>query len=224
MTTSQWPLIPLELLSLAKILSQHPPKLRSGGGSHRADSAANEGEIVKQIALHAEGLSPQAPDSASSAQTNWYDLSIETCHGRIYIDIKNSTMKQADNTSSISGIIYTLTGLDPGSPRTNERERCQFLKENESLPVGPIRDFYFLVVSKLDPKDVFPVSLRYAARFYPNGSNMPFQAKWSECRQPVYRAPNDARNYLLGTWAESIKKKQAALNDGLPTSHPEFFK
>ena len=76
----------------------------------------------------------------------------------LYIDVKISECKSNDNTQAKTAIYWFLTGMDPTGVPPQRSIFFRTMKENEKR--DPKRDFYFLVVNKLDTSDVFIVSLK----------------------------------------------------------------
>ena len=86
------------------------------------------------------------------------------------------------------------------------------------------RDYYYLVINKNKLDDVFVVSLKGLKDAHPAHNNMPFQSNWDKCRIPVERNWEQAKLFLLGTWAEAIKKGIEKYSEGMIKHYPEFFK
>ena len=101
------------------------------------------------------------------------------------------------------GIYYALTGKIP--PFHNEVSwEIYFEKLKEDLKAND-RDYYFLIINKNNPSDVFATSLKCLKNIVPNGNNLPFQAKWEDNRQMVKRDFEEAKEFLLGTFEQSLK-------------------
>ncbi len=77
------------------------------------------------------------------------------------------------------------------------------LKENTA-------DYYFLIVNKDNPADVFATSLKGLESIVPNGNNLPFQAKWDSNRYCIHRKFYGSKNFILKTFGESLKLRADA--------------
>ncbi len=184
----------------------------------RASSAEAESYIIRQI-QNSHICKVTDLNIVGKNNTSWADVKIDDC----FCDIKISTTRTADNTNAKKHVYYFLTGQDPDTNSVSSQESKIFKLMRENENVDENRDFYYLIVNKNNLDDIFVVSLKTIATLNPNPSNMPFQAKWRDCRVPVSRTWSEAREFLLGTWAESIKRKQKALAEGMPVAYPEFF-
>lgn len=123
--------------------------------------------------------------------------------GYFVLNIKISTTKTADNLNCRLGIYYALMGQFP--PFNNNVEWGEYfwnlkqgIKEND-------RDYYFLIVNKNNPKDIFATSLKQLCNVVPNGSNLPFQAKWDDNRVLVQRTFDEAKDFILSAFEESLR-------------------
>jgi type I restriction-modification system DNA methylase subunit len=64
------------------------------------------------------------------------------------------------------------------------------------LAENPDADYYFLVVNKSQPGDVFWTSLKRLPALTPNGNNPPFQCNWSKNRIRTERSHSEAQSYI----------------------------
>lgn len=212
-------IIPATMIEVVNYLKEQNLVLTKTATDHRVDSATSESQVVSQI-QNANTWTVYSPNLSGMTNRAWYDVKIDG----YYCDIKISTTKSADNTNAKMHVYYLLTGQDPAENRVPPQDKKIFklMKENENIDEE--RDFYYLVVNKDDLDDIFVVSLKSIAKLNPAANNMPFQAKWDDCRVPVHRTWSEARHFLLGKWAESIKRKLNTLSEGMPIAYPEFFK
>lgn len=185
-------------------------ELRTGGDGRRSSAESERGVIE---CLRVPGRWNITAANVGSNQRVPYDFSL--LHGNItlYIDLKISRLKAADNTDCKAGIYHALTGRDPGEAPSAYEEYFQALRGHLS-PTGA-SDFYFLVIGKNrpvgDPERAFVCSLRTMRKVVPSGSNLPFQCRWAECREPQERAYEQAKEFLLGNFHASLVKRAAAL-------------
>ena len=131
------------------------------------------------------------------ADRSWYDIKID----RFFCNIKVSEMTGNDNTIGKAVIYYLLTGLEK-APNHYE-EFFKSMKANENKDEA--RDFYFIVVRKRDSQ-AFIINLKdLDVIIAPN--NPPFQCNWSKNLNQTNRDWESAKNYLLKSWAESLKRR-----------------
>jgi hypothetical protein len=156
----------------------------------RVNSSFNEDEVLEAISK--AGFDIEIPKSRA-----WYDFSI----GGIFVNVKISACKTADNCSSKEGLAYALTGLESVLNDFNNFHKVLV----ENLQTG--YDYYFLVVNKNDCGDVFWTSLKRIKTLVPNGNNLPFQCNWGKNRDFAKRMEIEATNYLLQTYLDSWDKK-----------------
>ena len=212
MTTGD--LIPSELEAAAKYLGQQKMTLPSGGGDSRGDSSAGESTVI-QVLQNAQKWNIVGSNIGTSTNRAPYDMEFEG----LLVDVKISSLTGADNTNAKSAIFYLLTG-ETKHP-THTKPFWEMLRARETPDEA--RDFYYLIVNKNDTSDVFAVSLKHITEVIPNPRNQPFQANWGNCRYPVERTWQEAKQYLLGMWAKSIHREAELLNEGMPAYYPEIF-
>lgn len=210
-------LIPVVLQEAADFLSNSSLELPSGSGDGRRDSDAGERKVL-ELLFNAKQWDVSGENIGKPTNRAPYDMTFEN----MLVDIKISGLSGQDNTNAKGAIYYFLTGEDGKNKPIPTRGKpfWESLKENENPDKA--RDFYYLVVNKKDTSDVFIVSLKHITKVTPASSNPPFQAKWDDCRVPTKRTWEEAKTYLLGIWAESIKRAQKSLK-AMPTYYPEFF-
>lgn len=211
-------LIPVVLQEAANFLSESLVDLPSGSGDGRRDSDVGEDRVISHL-LNTQRWKVTSENIGKSTNRAPYDMTFEN----LLVDIKISGMRGQDNTNAKKAVYYLLTGED-GKTNTIPEHNKPFwrsLKERENP--SETRDFYYLVVNKNDLSDIFVVSLKHIAKVTPASNNPPFQAKWDDCRVPKHRTWEEAKNYLLGQWAESIMRLQKMLK-AMPTYYPEFFR
>lgn len=210
-------LIPAVLQEAADFLSESLVTLPSGSGDGRRDSDAGEVTVV-QLLQNEQRWNVTSENVGKSTNRAPYDVTFEN----LLVDIKISGMSGQDNTNAKKAIYYLLTGEDGKTNAVPDHSKSFWKSLKEKENPSETRDFYYLVVNKNDLSDVFVVSLKHISRVTPAANNPPFQAKWDDCRVPECRTWEEAKNYLLGQWAESIKRKQETLK-AMPTYYPEFF-
>ena len=191
-------MLPQMLLEMVDFLKTQnfTPSIQSRDG--RTNSASDEEQILRL-------LESKFPINCANVR-EWYDFSFYDEKSVFCpVNIKVSTMKTADNLNCKLGIYYALTGKEPTFGNgINWKEYLAILrhdlKEND-------RDYYFLIISKNDTKDIFGTSLKCLESIVSNGDNLPFQANWDKNRQITPRDFKEAEEFLLSKLGESLKKR-----------------
>ena len=148
----------------------------------------------------------------------WYDVSIND----LFCNIKVSKCTANDNAQAKKAIYYLLTG-DREAERVPEQHSDFFRMMRENEDPDEDRDYYYLVINKTDTSDIFVANLKGIAVCNSTPNNMPFQVNWRQNRKLVERTWEEARQFLLGVWAELIKKLVKLRIDGMQQHYPEFF-
>jgi hypothetical protein len=184
--------------SIVSYLEKNPVVLSSNNADGRLNSAENEDEILEKLCEVNFGASIDRPTIRA-----WYDFSISDNHGKIYVNIKVSDLSNtaADNLSSKQGMGYALTGIE-GIP-----DNWKKFNEIVSKNIKSGYDYYFLIINKTNPKDVFWTSLKRIRRLQANGNNLPFQCNWASNREWSNRTEEEATKYILETYLDSWNKK-----------------
>ena len=213
------PLTPIQILDslstyLARSLKTGSLNLDRSQKDGRLNSQVNEGQISHALKLY--GLANERFQSEGllvevSPPRFWYDFRVtgpDTC---IPVNVKVSSLEGNDNLSSKEGVFFALTGVDPKSVRINDWERyCEAIGEHLAT-APPEADYYFLVINKNNPGDVFWTSLKKLPELTPNGNNPPFQCNWSKNRVHAERTQAEAQNYILQTLRETFVLRAKAL-------------
>ncbi|MGL2622605.1 restriction endonuclease [Helicobacter pylori] len=187
-------MIPTQLNEIAEFLRTNPYNLSQPLQDGRLNSSVNEEEILNTI----KGNFPIQPPRARE----WWDFSFEENKIFYPINIKTTTTKTADNLNGKLGIYYALCGLLPEFNNEIAWEKY-FQKLHKDLGKNTDRDYYFLIINKNDPKDVFINSLKGIQTLQPN--NLPFQCKWDNNREIVQRNFTESKNFILSALAKSVK-------------------
>lgn len=189
-------MIPNTLLEIQKFLIEKQLKLSSPLKDGRLNSSFNEDEIIKLIKKKFKISEPNS--------RQWFDFSFEE-NGEFYpINIKVTTTDTADNLNCKLGIYYALSGLMPdfsnGIDWLNYFER---LKEN--IGKNKKKDYYFLIINKNNPEDIFISTLKSIKTLQANGNNLPFQCKWGDNKIMKKRSFEESKKFILTKFGESIK-------------------
>ena len=134
----------------------------------------------------------------------WFDFSFEE-KGVFYpVNIKVTTTVTADNLNCKLGIYYCLTGLLPDFSN-GINWLSYFEKLYNNLGKHKNKDYYFLIVNKDNPKDIFVNSLKHIPQLQANGNNLPFQCRWNDNRESKKRTFDESKQFILSKFGESIK-------------------
>ncbi|MCQ2630107.1 restriction endonuclease [Helicobacter pylori] len=195
-------MIPTQLNEIAEFLKTNPYHLSQPLQDGRLNSSVNEEEILNTIKDYFPIQLPKARE--------WWDFSFEENKIFYPVNIKTTTTKTADNLNGKLGIYYALCGLLPEFNNEIAWEKY-FQKLHKDLGKNTDRDYYFLIINKNDPKDVFINSLKDVfinslkgiQTLQPN--NLPFQCKWDNNREIVQRNFIESKNFILSALAKSVK-------------------
>ncbi|MGL2781768.1 restriction endonuclease [Helicobacter pylori] len=187
-------MIPTQLNEIAEFLKTNPYSLSQPLQNGRLNSSVNEEEILNTIKDYFPIQLPRARE--------WWDFSFEENKIFYPVNIKTTTTKTADNLNCKLGIYYALCGLVPEFNNEIAWEKY-FHKLHKDLGTNTDRDYYFLIINKNDPKDVFINSLKGIQTLQPN--NLPFQCKWDNNRKIVQRSFIESKNFILSALAKSVK-------------------
>lgn len=161
----------------------------------RLNSAFNEDEICNLLSQNFSINRPKIRD--------WVDFSFWENGIFIPVNIKVSKTKTADNLNCKLGIYYALTGQIPPFDN-NVSWEYYFATLRRNLQENTA-DYYFLIINKDNPNDVFATSLKGLESINPNGNNLPFQAKWDSNRNHIHRDFTQAKKFILTTFKKSLK-------------------
>ncbi len=187
-------MIPTQLNEIAEFLKTNPDSLSQPLQDGRLNSSVNEEEILNTIKDYFPIQLPKARE--------WWDFSFEENDIFYPVNIKTTTTKTADNLNCKLGIYYALCDLVPEFNNEIAWEKY-FQKLHKDLGKNTNRDYYFLIINKNDPKDVFINSLKGIQTLQPN--NLPFQCKWDNNREIIQRSFNESKNFILSALAKSVK-------------------
>ncbi len=187
-------MIPTQLNKIAEFLKTNPYNLSQPLQDGRLNSSVNEEEILNTIKDYFPIQLPKARE--------WWDFSFEENDIFYPVNIKTTTTKTADNLNGKLGIYYALCGLLPEFNNEIAWEKY-FQKLHKDLGKNTNRDYYFLIINKNDPKDIFINSLKGIQTLQPN--NLPFQCKWDNNREIIQRDFDGSKNFILSALAKSVK-------------------
>ena len=188
-------MIPQKLTDIQNFLIENVVQLSRQFQDGRINASINEDEIIE--------LPPPR---------HWYDFAIKQDGEKVPVNIKVTSTSTADNVQCKLGMYYALTGVWPKF--ANEMPWGEyFALLRRDLSKKTDRDYYFLVISKRHPSDVFCTSLKQIQTLVANGNNLPFQCNWGNNRFPHSRTHDAAIKFLLGKFYESIKLRANILDE-----------
>ncbi|EJB84212.1 hypothetical protein [Helicobacter pylori] len=186
-------MIPTQLNEIAEFLKTNPYNLSQPLQDGCLNPSVNEEEILNTIKDYFPIQLPKARE--------WWDFSFE--ENDIFYPVNITTTKTADNLNGKLGIYYALCGLLPEF--NNEIAWEKYFQElHKDLGKNTNRDYYFLIINKNDPKDIFINSLKGIQTLQPNGNNLPFQCKWDNNREIAQRNFTESKNSILSALAKSV--------------------
>ncbi len=187
-------MIPTQLNEIAEFLRTNPYHLSQPLQDGHLNSSVNEEEILNTIKDYFPIQLPKARE--------WWDFSFEENDIFYPVNIKTTTTKTADNLNGKLGIYHALCGLLPEFNNEIAWEKY-FQKLHEDLGKNTDRDYYFLIINKNDPTDIFINSLKGIQTLQPN--NLPFQCKWDNNREIIQKDFDGSKNFILSALAKSVK-------------------
>ena len=193
-------MLPQMLLEMVEFLKKQNLHLSTQSRDGRINSAFNEDEIFNLLEQHFSINRPNMRD--------WVDFSFSENEVFIPVYSKVSTSITTDNLNCKLGIYYALTGQIP--PFNNSVFWEMYFKALSENLQSNTADYYFLIINKDSPSDVFATSLKGLESISPNGNNLPFQAKWDNNRSFIQRDFTQARDFILHTFEESLKLRADA--------------
>ncbi|MFP6148060.1 restriction endonuclease [Helicobacter pylori] len=185
-------MIPTQLNEIAEFLKTNPYHLSQPLQDGRLNSSVNEEEILNTIKHSFLIQLPKARE--------WWDFSFKKNDIFYPVNITTTT-KTADNLNGKLGIYYALCGLVPEFNNEIAWEKY-FQKLHKDLGKNTDRDYYFLIINKNDPKDIFINSLKGIQTLQPN--NLPFQCKWDNNREIIQKDFDESKNFILSALAKSV--------------------
>jgi len=198
-------MLPDKLLEIKDFLISEKIALSTKFQDGRVNASINEDEILKKINKNFQIHNPPP--------RYWFDFAIPLESGEnIPVNIKVSSTSTNDNVQCKLGIYYALTGLWPDFP--NEIAWGEYFRKlRKNLSSAKNKDYYFLIVSKKNPTDIFCTSLKQINTLVANGNNLPFQCNWGNNRDLCRREHDDAVRFLLGKFYESIQLRANILSE-----------
>ena len=143
-------------------------------------------------------------NNQEAEQRSWYD-------DRLFnhpLQIKSSdfTKGASDNFNAKLALLYAFTDMTEEEIIKVHRWSKFELSLATRRKDDNGRDYYIIVMDKSTGK-VHLNSLKKLAKLTTNGNNLPFQIKWQDNIVPVERTPEEAYNFVISAYKESVHKK-----------------
>jgi len=192
-------MIPNILIEIKDYLIKEEYDLLTNFKDGRINSTINEERVLLLIKQKYNDIikTPKIRD--------WYDFAIETDEYFYPVNIKITDTTHADNLNCKLGIYYALTGKLPSFD--NEISWIHYFESLHDYMIENNKDYYFLIINKNNPNDVFVNGLKTLKTLQPNGNNLPFQCKWNMNRYPEERTFDEAKAFILKNFGLSIKQR-----------------
>ena len=127
-------------------------------------------------------------------------------YGLLPLNIKTTTTLTSDNTGNLAMCLtaYTDEILDFNVKYSNgvSSKMLSTKIRNKELNKTLKKDYYFIIINKLNTKDIIVNSCRGLTVLTPNINNLPFQVCWNKNRTFVFRNIN----MVINDFIISIKK------------------
>lgn len=188
--------IPRKLIKIKEFLVNDKLALSSYLKDGRLNSSFNEDEVIRKIKTTFDINEPNS--------RQWFDFSFEEDNIFYPVNIKVTTTTTADNLNCKLGIYYALTGILPDF--SNEINWLRYFEKlNDNIGTHTNKDYYFLIINKNNPQEIFINTLRGIKTLQPNGNNLPFQCKWSDNKEIENRTFDESKDFILSKFGASIK-------------------
>jgi hypothetical protein len=157
----------------------------------RINSCVDEDEIIKLLTERFDNKIKKPKIRM------WYDiLAFDHMYGWIPINIKTTTTITSDNTGNLAMCVYAYTDeiLDIHRDKSYENGKMSEVVieklRNKKCNKSAKKDYYFIVLNKLDAIDVIVNSVKGLTTLTPNINNLPFQVRWDKNRIFEYKNIN----------------------------------
>lgn len=149
----------------------------------------------------------------------WYDfyLNNESENRFVPINIKISSLKPhiPEATHARYGLLYSMLGV-----KIDEFKKVSWDKYWDYFKSFGNRrtdkDYYFLIIDKGNPKDVFYTSMKTMRSIRASAVNLPFQAIWSDNRDRDFtRSPDEVYSTIYSCLAHSMRLMENTAKSGI---------
>lgn len=183
--------LPLIMYKIKKYLLSQSFKFSNKTEDGRINSSIDEDEIIK---LLIEKFNEKIKKPKIRM---WYDILVfDSIYNWIPVNIKTTTTLTSDNTGNLTMCVYSYTDefLDIHSDKSYENGKMSnilFNKlKNKKYNRNAKKDYYFVVLNKIDSSDIIINSVKGLTFLTPNINNLPFQVNWSKNKNFKYENIN----------------------------------
>jgi hypothetical protein len=121
----------------------------------------------------------------------WYDILLyDYIYGWMPINIKSTTMKTNDNAGNLAMCVYAYTNekLDLNKNYDNGKMSLLLINKLKEKQFNKSKkDYYFLVLNKIEQKKIIINSIKGLLYLEANTNNLPFQINWSKNKNYKYQ-------------------------------------
>lgn len=190
-------MIPKKLKEVINYLNSQNISISEEHSDGRINSVADEKTIIEMLKEKYGSKNIIEPPAR-----HWWDAKIFGYP----TNIKVSTFKSADNFSSKGAVLYSLTNLSEDEI-TSVKSWYDFQEKVKlGKPIDNNRDYYCIVLNK-QTNEVLLQGLKTLTALTSNGSNLLFQINWNKNKTIINRTHQEAYNFLIGVYKESVRKK-----------------
>lgn len=179
--------LPSILIDIKNFLINNDIKLVNKDIDKRINSILDEHVIINiLVKKFTENIIKKAPDRC------WYDMIVfDNKCGWIPVNIKTSNMTSNDNVGNLTLCVQSYTDYElKYNKNYHNGELCDILIDclkNKKLNKSKYKDYYFLVISKFNNKDIIINSVKGLTMIHKNANNLPFQIRWDKNRNFNYK-------------------------------------
>lgn len=181
--------LPLIMYKIQKYLKTQVFQFSTQNEDGRINSCIDEDEVIRLLTIQFGSHRIKRPKIRM-----WYDiLVLDSIYGWIPINIKTTTTQTSDNTGNLAMCVYAYTDyqLDLHGSKSYENGKMSivlFDKLNyQQYNKIPKKDYYFVVLNKMDNTDIIVNSVKGLTILTPNINNLPFQVCWDKNREFQYK-------------------------------------
>jgi len=151
----------------------------------RINSCHDETKVI-EILINKFGNRIKKPKSRM-----WFDILVfDYYYGWIPVNIKTTTTLLNDNTGNLTMCVYAYTNEIINIEKSYENGRMSNVLydklKNKEFNRKHKRDYYFVVLNKLNKNDIIINSVKGLIVLTPNINNLPFQVCWNKNRNFTY--------------------------------------
>ena len=202
--------LPLILYILQKYLKNSLIKLSNITNDGRVNSSIDEMSIIEYLNIKFSSKI-KVPNSRM-----WYDILLfDNLIGWIPVNIKSTTTLSYDNTGNLTTCVYAYTDTEFNLEKNENFENGKMSLllvdkiKNGFFNRKSKKDYYFLVINKINPNDIIVNSMKGLSFLRSNVNNLPFQVCWNKNREYKY----DVITKKVDIFLESINKLNKSWKD-----------